>query len=147
MFKLYANERKQPAKRLPSEAFYAQCMISFESDELSVLRDYEEFGDVGVWASDVYHHDAADAWATMRRMDDAEVPKSVQAKLMGANARRFYGIGPKTFVTEEREIQRPDGSPSRTENSMSGGNARRIPPPTLERANKVSGTERKRSTV
>jgi hypothetical protein len=51
----------------------------------------------------------------MRRMDDAEVPKSVQAKLMGANARRFYGIEPKTFVTEEREIQRPEWFPKQDE--------------------------------
>jgi predicted TIM-barrel fold metal-dependent hydrolase len=115
LVKLYANERRRPGKRLPSEAFYAQCMISFESDELSALRDYEQFGDIGVWASDVYHHDAADAWTTMRRMDDAEVPKSVQAKLMGANARRFYGIEPKTFVTEEREIQRPEWFPKQDE--------------------------------
>jgi hypothetical protein len=90
-------------------------MISFESDELSVLRDYEQFGNIGVWASDVYHHDANDAWTTIRHMDQAEVPKSVQAKLMGANARRFYGIEGRIFVTEEREIERPDWFPKQDE--------------------------------
>ena len=33
LFKLYANERQVKADRLPSEAFYEQCVISFESDE------------------------------------------------------------------------------------------------------------------
>jgi hypothetical protein len=111
MFKLYANERRYPARRLPSEAFYEQCMISFESDEVPVLRAWERFENIGIWASDVYHHDSSDAWKAIRYMDDAEVPKSVQAKLLGENARRFYRIEGKTFVTEEREIERPQWFP------------------------------------
>ena len=40
------------------------------------------------------------------------MPEAVQAKLMGGNARRLYGIEPKTFVTEEPEpIDRPDWFP------------------------------------
>lgn len=113
LFKLFANERRQPARRLPSEAFNEQCMISFESDEKPVYRDWERFENIGIWASDVYHHDASDAWTAIRFMNQAEVPASVQEKLLGSNARRFYGIKGKQFVTRELPVQRPDWFPKR----------------------------------
>lgn len=111
-FRLYAKERQLPAKRLPSEAFYEQCVVSFESDEDPTLRQWEQFEDIGVWASDCYHHDAADAWSAIRAMRDVGVPEPVQAKLMGGNARRFYGIEPKLAVTEEPPpLERPGWFP------------------------------------
>jgi predicted TIM-barrel fold metal-dependent hydrolase len=113
LFKLFANERRQPARRLPSEAFNEQCMISFESDEKPVYRDWERFENIGIWASDVYHHDASDAWTAIRFMNQAEVPASVQEKLLGSNARRFYGIKGKQFVTRELPVERPDWFPRR----------------------------------
>ncbi len=107
-FKLYANERVMPAKRLPSEAFYDQCVISFESDEDPVFRQWDRYENVGIWASDAYHHDGADSWSAIRRMEEAEVPVAAQAKMMGGNAARLYGIQQKTFVAEEPPpIQRP----------------------------------------
>jgi hypothetical protein len=115
LFKLFANERKHPARRLPGEAFSEQCMISFESDEKPVYRDWERFENIAIWASDVYHHDASDAWTALRFMQDAEVPTCVQEKLMGANARRFYGIEGKMFVDREMPIERPDWFPRRGE--------------------------------
>jgi predicted TIM-barrel fold metal-dependent hydrolase len=108
LFKLYANERRSRAQRLPSEAFYQQCMISFEAEEDMVFRQYDKFENVGVWASDVYHPDAAEAWQAIAHMRQAEVPASVQEKLMGGNARRFYGIEGKLFTTEQpQSIARP----------------------------------------
>ena len=84
-------------------------MISFEAEEDMVFRQYEKFENIGVWASDVYHPDAAEAWEAIAHMRQAEVPASVQEKLMGANARRFYGIEGKLFTTEQPEtIARPD---------------------------------------
>jgi uncharacterized protein len=115
LFKLMANERKQPARRLPSEAFNEQCMISFESDEKPAYRDWERFENIGIWASDVYHHDASDAWTAVRFMNEAEVPASVQEKLLGSNARRFYGIAGKLFVRSELPIERPDWFPRRNQ--------------------------------
>ena len=112
LFKLYANERKSGARRLPSEAFYDQCMISFEAEEDMVFRQYEKFENVGVWASDVYHPDAAEAWEAIAHMRRAEVPVSVQEKLMGGNARRFYGIEGKLFTTEQpASVPRPGWFP------------------------------------
>ena len=112
-FDLYANERMVPAKRRPSEAFFNQCYISFESDEMEVFRQADIYRDVGVWASDVYHHDGTDVWAAIEAMEEAEVPEETQAALLGGNARRMYGIEPKTFVDDQApHPTRPDWFPS-----------------------------------
>lgn len=108
LFKLYANERLIRSERLPSEAFSEQCFIAFESDEEPVFRQWDSFENVGLWSSDAYHHDGADSWSAIRAMEKAGTPKDVQAKLLGGNARRMYGIEGKLFVTEEAEaIERP----------------------------------------
>jgi predicted TIM-barrel fold metal-dependent hydrolase len=112
LFKLYARERGSTGDRLPSEAFHEQCVISFESDETGVFRQWKHFQRIGIWASDAYHHDGADSWSAMRNMTECGVPEGVQADLLGGNARRFYGIEGKLFVTDEAPpIDRPDWFP------------------------------------
>ena len=113
LFKLYANEQgRTTGDRLPSEAFEAQCVISFESDEMGVFRQWDRFENIGIWASDAYHHDGADVWGGIRNMEKAGTPQGVQEKLLGGNATRFYGIEPKMFVTDEAPpIERPDWFP------------------------------------
>ena len=112
LFKLYRNERRYPAVRLPSEAFFEQCIISFEGDETDVARRWDFFENIGVWASDSYHHDGSDSWDAIRRMRAHEVPAEVQAKLMGANAAVAYGIEPVVFVNKQPPpIERPDWFP------------------------------------
>ena len=112
LFRLYANERTVKADRLPSEAFYEQCVISFESDEEPTMVQWDRFDTVGIWASDCYHHDGADAWSAIGAMRKLGVPDDTQARLMGGNARRMYGIEPQLFVTSEPEpIPRPDWFP------------------------------------
>jgi hypothetical protein len=113
LFELYARERgAAKGDRRPSEAFYEQCVISFESDENSVFRQWREFEKIGIWASDAYHHDGADSWSAMRNMTAAGVPQPVQEDLLGGNARSFYGIEAKMFVTDEAPpIARPDWFP------------------------------------
>jgi uncharacterized protein len=116
LFKLYKNERRLPATRLPSEAFYEQCAISFESDETATFRQWRSFENIGLWASDCYHHDGADVWSAIRDMDEVGVPQDVQAKMLGANARRLYGIEPRMYVSEEPgPIERPDWFPKEAE--------------------------------
>ncbi len=113
LWKLYANERRIKSDRLPSEAFAQQCFIAFESDEDPVFRQWDRFEDVGLWSSDAYHHDGADSWSALRRMERAGTPPAVRAKLLGGNARRMYGIEGRMFVREEAaEIQRPDWWPT-----------------------------------
>ena len=75
LFELYANERAVPATRRPSEAFYEQCVISFESDEEPTLAQWDQFTDIGIWASDCYHHDGADAWSALRVLDRVGAPR------------------------------------------------------------------------
>jgi predicted TIM-barrel fold metal-dependent hydrolase len=113
LFKLYARQRGNTGDRLPSEAFKEQAVISFESDEEGVFMQWDDFQDIGIWASDAYHHDGADVWSAMRRMAAAGVPDAVQHKLLGGNANAWYGIEPKMFVTEEAPpIDRPDWFPA-----------------------------------
>jgi predicted TIM-barrel fold metal-dependent hydrolase len=112
LFDLYRRERRTAARRKPSEAFREQCFIAFESDEAPTFRQWKFFGELGIWSSDAYHADGADAWSAMREMREAGVPEEVQAKLLGANARRLYRLEPKTFVHEEAApLQRPDWFP------------------------------------
>ena len=112
LFRLFKNERDVPATRLPSEAFYEQCAISFESDEAPTFKQWSAFEDIGIWASDAYHHDGADAWSAIRSMRELGVPDGVEANLMGANARRLYGIEGELFVTDEPgPIERPEWFP------------------------------------
>src|SRR5262249_18815422 len=93
-----------------------QCFIAFESDEVPVFRQWDLFEDIAVWSSDAYHHDAADAWGAMREMTAAGVPEAVQAKMLGGNARRMYGIEGKVFVGEEAPpIGRPAWFPAPAE--------------------------------
>ena len=70
--------RSVQTDRLPSEAFYQQCFIAFESDEVPTFRQWDRFEDVGIWSSDAYHHDGADSWSAMRSMTQSGVPEAVQ---------------------------------------------------------------------
>jgi predicted TIM-barrel fold metal-dependent hydrolase len=116
LFRLYANERQVKADRLPSEAFAEQCVISFESDEEPTMIQWDRFDTVGIWASDCYHHDGADAWSAIRAMRKLGVPGDTQARLMGGNARRMYGIEARRFVTDEPgPIERPGWFPQGSE--------------------------------
>ena len=113
LFKLYRNERAVRATRLPSEIFFERFLVAFESDETPVFKQHKFFRDVGLWSSDAYHHDGADAWSAMKEMDEVGVPVETQARLMGQNAARVYGIQLKTFVSEEpAEYTRPDWFPT-----------------------------------
>ena len=91
----------------PEEIFARQCFISFEADEDPVLRTWDIYEDVGIWASDMPHHDTMDAWETMDRLSVHGVPRHVQRKLLGQNACRLYGIEQQLFVTEAPEEYAP----------------------------------------
>jgi hypothetical protein len=116
LFKLYANERRIKSNRLPSEAFHEQCFIAFESDESPTFRQWDRFENIGIWSSDAYHHDGADSWSAIEEMNQAGVPVEVQAKLLGGNARRAYGIEGKLYISEQAApVERPEWWPSAAE--------------------------------
>ena len=112
LFKLYANERQ-----VEGGPAAVGGLLRAVRDQLRVRRGAAcssgtGFENIGIWASDAYHHDGADSWSAMRNMREAGVPEDTQAKLLGGNARRMYGIEPKMFVTEEpAPIERPDWFP------------------------------------
>ena len=115
LYHLYGSQRLPKVKELPSETFRRRCLIAFESDEDWVFRRHRYFADIAIWSSDAYHGDGADAWEAVRRMEKAKVPVESQAKMMGGNARRFYGLEDrvKLFTTEEpARYPRPDWFPN-----------------------------------
>jgi predicted TIM-barrel fold metal-dependent hydrolase len=65
------------------------------------------FQDVAIWSSDYPHHDAEDAWESLRHMAELEVPVKAQQKLLGDNARRLYGIEPLMVVGERIATYEP----------------------------------------
>ena len=84
LFKLYASERgSTKSDRLPSEAFAEQCVISFESDEIGVFRQWDRFEDIGIWASDAYHHDGADSWSGHAQHGQGRGPPARQGEAAG----------------------------------------------------------------
>ena len=117
-YKLHRNDRQMaPLKRLPSETFFANCFTGFEGDEIFPSRLPDFYQDIAIWASDVYHHDGDDAWRAIETMQKAEAPVSVQAKMLGGNARRLYNIKEPKKIIRERvtEIQRPEWWPTEEE--------------------------------
>lgn len=109
---LYANERKLEVTERPSEIYPQKCFIAFEGDEAVVYRQHAFFEDIGIWSSDCYHADGADAWTAIKEMQEHDVPEIAQMKLMGGNARRMYGIEPKLATTVEPDTySRPDWYP------------------------------------
>lgn len=93
--------------REPRDVFYERCFIAFESDEELVYRMCDIYEDVGIWSSDYPHHDAEDAWEALELMGRHKVPEDVQAKLLGDNARRLYGIDPVLVVKGRIEEHAP----------------------------------------
>ncbi len=81
----------------PSEYFARQCAISFEVDEATLPALLPFIGhDRVIWGSDYPHHDATfpGAVASLRRtMEPLGVDS--QARILGANARRIYGLPPR----------------------------------------------------
>ena len=94
-------QRNASRTTLPSDAFRRQCFIAFEGDEEMVYRQHAYFQHLGIWSSDVYHHDGADAWTAIRKMEKCGTPEETQALLMGGNAMRMYGIKPKLYTHAE----------------------------------------------
>jgi predicted TIM-barrel fold metal-dependent hydrolase len=81
----------------PSEYFARQCAISFEVDETTLPALLPFIGhDRVVWGSDYPHHDATfpgAVTALRRTMEPLGVDS--QARILGANARRIYGLPPR----------------------------------------------------
>ena len=114
-YRLHRKDRcMPPLKQLPSESFFQHCFNGFEGDEAFASRLPEYYGEIAAWSSDIYHHDGDDAWRAIETMQKCGLPLSLQAKMLGDNARRLYKIRPPQTIIRERicEIQRPDWWPT-----------------------------------
>ena len=80
-------------KRLPSEYFYRQCLVSADPDETLTAKVIEHIGsDYFIWASDYPHIDADYGVAAELKERIASLPKRDQQKVLGTNALGFYDI-------------------------------------------------------
>jgi predicted TIM-barrel fold metal-dependent hydrolase len=81
-------------KLLPSEYFARQCTISYEIDEPTLPALLPFIGEERVvWGSDYPHHDATFPGAVdALRRTIAPLSPANQARVLGANARRLYGL-------------------------------------------------------
>ena len=99
-----AHQRRRACPRRPSTS--AAGSVSNPTRARS-SRPGARYEDIGIWASDYPHFDAEDAWEGIEHMERWGVPREVQAKLLGANACRMYGIEPRLVVTDRLPLAEP----------------------------------------
>jgi predicted TIM-barrel fold metal-dependent hydrolase len=89
-------------KLRPSEYFARQCAISFEVDERTLPALVPFVGaERIVWGSDYPHHDATFPGAVEAiRATVSPCSTAVQARVLGLNARRLYGLPPRRDAVE-----------------------------------------------
>ena len=82
-----------PTSMKPSEYFFRQCLVSADPDETVIAPIIEAVGsDYFVWASDYPHIDASFGVVGEIRSRLAPLSGADQAKVLGLNAQRFYGL-------------------------------------------------------
>ena len=88
-----------PTELKPSDYFYRQCLVSADPDETVIAPIVEAVGaDYFVWASDYPHIDASFGVVGEIRDRIKTLPEGDQAKLLGLNAQRFYGLEVPSLV-------------------------------------------------
>ena len=82
-----------PTSMKPSEYFFRQCIVSADPDESVIAPIIDAVGsDYFVWASDYPHIDASFGVIGEIRSRLAPLSEEDQAKVLGLNALRFYGL-------------------------------------------------------
>ena len=88
-----------PTSLKPSEYFFRQCLVSADPDETIIAPIIDAVGsDYFVWASDYPHIDASFGVVGEIRSRLSSLPELDQAKVLGLNAQRFYGLDAPTLV-------------------------------------------------
>ncbi len=93
-FYLFRKEMREMAglKSLSTEIFKRQIYISFESAERAAAPLSPMLQDNLIWASDIPHHDADPPEGAVEQMNQLGISKDIQAKVMGQNSARLFGI-------------------------------------------------------
>ncbi len=76
----------------PWDLFRRQCYISFEGGEAALPLMAEMLQDQIFWASDYPHYDAEAPDEALQNLVGGKVPREIQAKILGGNAIRMYGL-------------------------------------------------------
>ena len=79
-------------KTRPTELFHRHCYIAFEGGEVAVARFADILEDRAVWSSDYPHQDAEPPQEAFENFEKHKLDPAIQAKLMGINAIRMYGL-------------------------------------------------------
>ena len=88
-----------PTSLKPSEYFFRQCLVSADPDETIIAPIIDAVGsDYFVWASDYPHIDASFGVVGEIRSRLSSLPALDQAKVLGLNAQRFYGLDAPTLL-------------------------------------------------
>jgi predicted TIM-barrel fold metal-dependent hydrolase len=88
-----------PTAMKPSEYFFRQCVVSADPDETVIAPIIEAVGaDYFVWASDYPHIDASFGVVGEIRSRLTPLSEEDQAKVLGLNAVRFYGLDVPALV-------------------------------------------------
>jgi predicted TIM-barrel fold metal-dependent hydrolase len=91
-----------PTTLKPSEYFYRQCVVSADPDETVIAPIIQAVGaDYFVWASDYPHIDASFGVVREIRSRITALSEQDQAKVLGLNAKRFYGLEVPALVSSQ----------------------------------------------
>ncbi|HJU20002.1 MAG TPA: amidohydrolase family protein [Stellaceae bacterium] len=84
-----------PVSTEPEEMWeHGNVMLGFDAEERLIQKLPQDFADKVIWGSRYPHHDATSAWDALARLEAAQVPPALIARMMGENAARQFGIEP-----------------------------------------------------
>ena len=69
-----------------------RVMLGFDAEERLIQKLPEDFAAKVVWGSHYPQHDTTSAWDAIDELDQANVPVSLTAQMMGGNAARQFGV-------------------------------------------------------
>jgi predicted TIM-barrel fold metal-dependent hydrolase len=84
-----------PVSTEPEEMWeHGNVMLGFDAEERLIQKLPQDFAAKIIWGSRYPHHDATSAWDAIAKLQNAEVPAPLIARMMGRNAADQFGIEP-----------------------------------------------------
>src|SRR5258708_13678064 len=84
-----------PVSTEPEEMWeHGNVMLGFDAEERLIQKLPQDFAAKIIWGSRYPHHDATSAWDAIAKLQNAEFPAPLTARLMGRNAADQFAIEP-----------------------------------------------------